>query len=188
MGVNSDMRSSRVRRQAARKPNKNHTVQVRFSDEELTALDAICSEKGTTRSAFLRSCVEEMQGGNAEPTYVVTRNADAERLASEVKRIGVNVNQIAHVLNAEAKSHPGSLSPGVLGECKTGLEEVRGELSKLTDEVDGLRTDFSKDVFRAMVLLWPDVPEQLQELCDYWYGERGEEILESLERQEEGGS
>lgn len=99
-------------------------------------------------------------------TYVVTRNADAERMASEAKSIGVNVNQIARALNAESKLHPGSLSPGVLGE-----------LSKLTDEVDGLRTDFSKDVFRAMALLWPDVPEQLEELCDYWYGERGEKIL-----------
>ena len=40
-----------------------------------------------------------------------------------------------------------------------------------------LRTDFGKDVFRAMALLWPDVPEQIEELCDYWYGERGEKIL-----------
>ena len=129
MGVSSDMRSSRVRRQAAKKPNKERTVQVRFSDEELAALDAICSEKKMTRSAFLRSCVEKVQGGDVEPTYVVTRNADAERMASEAKSIGVNVNQIARALNAETKSHPGSLSPGVLGECKTGLEEVRGELS-----------------------------------------------------------
>ena len=177
MGVSSDMRSSRVRRQAAKKPNKERTVQVRFSDEELAALDAICSEKKMTRSAFLRSCVEKVQGGDVEPTYVVTRNADAERMASEAKSIGVNVNQIARALNAETKSHPGSLSPGVLGECKTGLAEVRGELSKLTCEVDGLRTDFGKDVFTAMALLWPDVPEELQELCDYWYGERGEKIL-----------
>ena len=145
--------------------------------EELAALDAICSEKKMTRSAFLRSCVEKVQGGDAEPTYVVTRNADAERMASEAKSIGVNVNQIARVLNAESKSHPGSLSTGVLGECKTGLAEVRGDLSKLTDEVDGLRTDFGKDVFRAMAMLWPDVPEQLEELCNYWYGERGDKIL-----------
>ncbi len=112
MGVSSDMRSSRVRRQAAKKPNKERTVQVRFSDEELAALDAICSEKKMTRSAFLRSCVEKVQGGDVEPTYVVTRNADAERMASEAKSIGVNVNQIARALNAETKSHPGSLSPG----------------------------------------------------------------------------
>lgn len=118
MGVSSDMRSSRVRRQAAKKPNKERTVQVRFSDEELAALDAICSEKKMTRSAFLRSCVEKVQGGDVEPTYVVTRNADAERMASEAKSIGVNVNQIARALNAETKSHPGSLSPGVLGERK----------------------------------------------------------------------
>lgn len=179
MGVNSDMRSSRVRRQAARKPNKNHTVQVRFSDEELAALDAICSEKGTTRSAFLRSCVEEMQGGSAEPTYVVTRNADAERLASEVKRIGVNINQIAHVLNAEAKSYSGTILSDKFEKYRAGLEEARDELSKLTEEVDGLRTDFGKDVFTVLPD-WDDpyLSRQLQDLCDYWYGERGEEILE----------
>ena len=100
MGVSSDMRSSRVRRQAAKKPNKERTVQVRFSDEELAALDAICSEKKMTRSAFLRSCVEKVQGGDVEPTYVVTRNADAERMASEAKSIGVNVNQIARAQGA----------------------------------------------------------------------------------------
>ena len=121
MGVSSDMRSSRVRRQAAKKPNKERTVQVRFSDEELAALDAICSEKKMTRSAFLRSCVEKVQGGDVEPTYVVTRNADAERMASEAKCIGVNVNQIARVLNAETKSHPGSLSPGVLTDNLSDL-------------------------------------------------------------------
>lgn len=181
----ADMRKAGryLHKMLAKKPNKERTVQVRFSDEELAALDAICSEKKMTRSAFLRSCVEKVQGGDVEPTYVVTRNADAERMASEAKSIGVNVNQIARALNAESKSRPGSLSPGVLGECKTGLAEVRGELSKLTDEVDGLRTDFGKDVFRAMALLWPDVPEQLEELCDYWYGERGDKILSG-----EGGS
>ena len=47
MGVSSDMRSSRVRRQAAKKPNKEHTVQVRFSDEELAALDALQTDEGS---------------------------------------------------------------------------------------------------------------------------------------------
>lgn len=179
MGVNSDMRSSRVRRQAAKKPNKNRTVQVRFSDEELAALDAICSEKEMTRSAFLRSCVEKVQGGDAEPTCVVTRNADAERMASEVKRIGVNINQIAHVLNAESRSYSGSILSDVLKGCRTGLEEARDELSKLTEEVDGLRTDFGKDVFTVLPD-WDDpyLSEQVRDLCDYWYGERGKEILE----------
>lgn len=97
MGVSSDMRSSRVRRQAAKKPNKERTVQVRFSDEELAALDAICSEKKMTRSAFLRSCVEKVQGGDVEPTYVVTRNADAERMASEAYKMSrPNVQKILY--------------------------------------------------------------------------------------------
>lgn len=179
MGVSSDKRSSRVRRQAAKKPNKERTVQVRFSDEELAALDAICSERQMTRSAFLRSCVEDAQSPVYRSVFSVTRNADAERLASETKRIGVNVNQIARVLNAESKKHPGPLTSGVLDECKTGLSEVRGELSKLIDEVDGLRTDFGNDVF-SVLPDWDDpyLVRRLPKLRDYWYGERDEKFLE----------
>ena len=86
MGVSSDMRSSRVRRQAAKKPNKERTVQVRFSDEELAALDAICSEKKMTRSAFLRSCVEKVQSGeirycpHGRPVSVKLRKYELEKM------------------------------------------------------------------------------------------------------------
>lgn len=55
MAVSAEKRSSRVRRQASKKQRKNRTVQVRFSDEELAALDAVCESTGMTRSAVLRS-------------------------------------------------------------------------------------------------------------------------------------
>ena len=55
MAVSAEKRSSRVRRQASKKQLKNRTVQVRFSDEELAALDAVCESTGMTRSAVLRS-------------------------------------------------------------------------------------------------------------------------------------
>ena len=144
MGVSSDMRSSRVRRQAAKKPNKERTVQVRFSDEELAALDAICSEKKMTRSAFLRSCVEKIQGGDVEPTYVVTRNADAERMASEAKSIGVNVNQIARARNQRMSGM--SMYDAVREEMRTkdeaeAFREFRDSVDKLRAEVEGLRLD-----------------------------------------------
>lgn len=191
MGVSSDMRSSRVRRQAAKKPNKERTVQVRFSDEELAALDAICSEKKMTRSAFLRSCVEKVQGGDVEPTYVVTRNADAERMASEAKCIGVNVNQIARALNAETKSHPGSLSPGVLGEGKKRTRNIREKTDRIAAQMGdmGTREDFIRfcsamrrqsqgtrlnEGYELRVSWSPeelskDSPEDIQRACEYGY-------------------
>lgn len=191
MGVSSDMRSSRVRRQAAKKPNKERTVQVRFSDEELAALDAICSEKKMTRSAFLRSCVEKVQGGDVEPTYVVTRNADAERMASEAKSIGVNVNQIARALNAETKSHPGSLSPGVLGEGKKRTRNIREKTNRIAAQMGdmGTREDFIRfcsamrrqsqgtrlnEGYELRVSWSPeelsrDSPEDIQRACEYGY-------------------
>ena len=144
MGVSSDMRSSRVRRQAAKKPNKERTVQVRFSDEELAALDAICSEKKMTRSAFLRSCVEKVQGGDVEPTYVVTRNADAERMASEAKSIGVNVNQIARARNQRMSGM--SMYDAAREEMRTkdeaeAFREFRDSVDRLRAQVEGLRAD-----------------------------------------------
>jgi len=107
MAVSAEKRSSRVRRQASKKQRKNRTVQVRFSDEELAALDAVCESTGMTRSAVLRSWTVPGEGAGSNPVYVVTKNADAERLAMEARRIGVNVNQIARTLNAEAKGRGG---------------------------------------------------------------------------------
>ena len=103
MAVSAEKRSSRVRRQASKKQPKNRTVQVRFSDEELAALDAVCESTGMTRSAVLRSWTVPGEGAGSNPVYVVTKNADAERLAMEARRIGVNVNQMASALNAKAK-------------------------------------------------------------------------------------
>ena len=120
MAVSAEKRSSRVRRQASKKQRKNRTVQVRFSDEELAALDAVCESTGMTRSAVLRSWTVPGEGAGSNPVYVVTKNADAERLAMEARRIGVNVNQIARTLNArrgarravEAGPRGGDPAPG----------------------------------------------------------------------------
>lgn len=111
MAVSAEKRSSRVRRQASKKQPKNRTVQVRFSDEELAALDAVCESTGMTRSAVLRSWTVPGEGAGSNPVYVVTKNADAERLAMEARRIGVNVNQIARTLNAEAKGRGACSAP-----------------------------------------------------------------------------
>ena len=172
MAVSAEKRSSRVRRQASKKQRKNRTVQVRFSDEELAALDAVCESTGMTRSAVLRSWTVPGEGAGSNPVYVVTKNADAERLAMEARRIGVNVNQIARTLNAEAKGRGGMLRSDTLNGCEKGLEEVRGELSKLAREVETLRQDFGSDMFSAR--MYSDDPGRLSWLVNYWFGMGGD--------------
>lgn len=172
MAVSAEKRSSRVRRQASKKQPKNRTVQVRFSDEELAALDAVCESTGMTRSAVLRSWTVPGEGAGSNPVYVVTKNADAERLAMEARRIGVNVNQIARALNAEAKGRGGLLRSDTLDGCEKSLEEVRGELSKLAREVETLRQDFGSDMFSA--LMYSDDPGRLRRLVNYWFGMGGD--------------
>ena len=172
MAVSAEKRSSRMRRQASKKQRKNRTVQVRFSDEELAALDAVCESTGMTRSAVLRSWTVPGEGAGSNPVYVVTKNADAERLAMEARRIGVNVNQIARTLNAEAKGRGGLLRSDTLDGCEKSLEEVRGELSKLAREVETLRQDFGSDMFSA--LMYSDDPGRLRRLVNYWFGMGGD--------------
>lgn len=111
MAVSAEKRSSRVRRQASKKQRKNRTVQVRFSDEELAALDAVCESTGMLRSDTLNG-------------------------------------------------------------CEKGLEEVRGELSKLAREVETLRQDFGSDMFSA--LMYSDDPGRLSWLVNYWFGMGGD--------------
>ena len=170
MAVSAEKRSSRVRRQASKKQRKNRTVQVRFSDEELAALDAVCESTGMTRSAVLRSWTVPGEGAGSNPVYVVTKNADRVRI--ELNRIGVNVNQIARTLNAEAKGRGGMLRSDTLNGCEKGLEEVRGELSKLAREVETLRQDFGSDMFSA--LMYSDDPGRLRRLVNYWFGMGGD--------------
>ena len=161
MAVSAEKRSSRVRRQASKKQRKNRTVQVRFSDEELAALDAVCESTGMTRSAVLRSWTVPGEGAGSNPVYVVTKNADAERLAMEARRVGVNV-----------KGRGGMLRSDTLNGCEKGLEEVRDELSKLAREVETLRQDFGSDMFSA--LMYSDDPGRLRRLVNYWFGMGGD--------------
>ena len=93
-------------------------------------------------------------------------------MASEAKSIGVNVNQIARTLNAEAKGRGGMLRSDTLDGCEKGLEEVRGELSKLAREVETLRQDFGSDMFSA--LMYSDDPGRLRRLVNYWFGMGGD--------------
>ena len=104
--------------------------------------------------------------------FMISKNADAERLAMEARRIGVNVNQIARTLNAEAKGRGGMLRSDTLNGCEKGLEEVRGELSKLAREVETLRQDFGSDMFSA--LMYSDDPGRLRRLVNYWFGMGGD--------------
>ena len=93
-----------MRRQASKKQRKKpYRAGASSRTRSLLLWIAVCESTGMTRSAVLRSWTVPGEGAGSNPVYVVTKNADAERLAMEARRIGVNVNQIARTLNAEAK-------------------------------------------------------------------------------------
>lgn len=78
-----------------------------------------------TCSAFLPQLRGEgNRAGMLEPTYVVTRNAADGAAASEYGASASTQPDCDRALKRGVRQTRFAL-PGVLGECKTGLEEVR---------------------------------------------------------------
>ncbi len=73
---------------------KSNTVTVRFSDSQFDIIDIKASRAGLSRAEYVR------EGAlNAEVTGVLS---DEEKmLLYELKKLGPNLNQIAHQANAE---------------------------------------------------------------------------------------
>ncbi len=73
---------------------KSNTVTVRFSDSQFDIIDIKASRAGLSRAEYVR------EGAlNAEVTGVLS---DEEKmLLHELKKLGPNLNQIAHHANAE---------------------------------------------------------------------------------------
>ena len=115
------------------RPLRTQRVDVRFSREELAALDVLCKREGLTRSAALRSVATSC------PTrLVIIRNADLERVASELRSIGINVNQVARKVNS---SRDLSMLSQVklesrLKELSISVGEVAREVSRVRDKLE----------------------------------------------------
>lgn len=68
-------------------------VPVRFNKEQLTIIDDLCKSSMITRSELIRKSVLNKN---------IRSSFDKESL-SELRKIGVNINQIARTLNSERK-------------------------------------------------------------------------------------
>lgn len=127
MGQESN-RSQRKTRQGSRE-KRSLRVEVRMSKGELEALDAFCRREGMTRSDAMRLAV-----GSCPPRVVITRNVDLERVASELRSIGANLNQMARKVNG---SHDLAALDRFLLEKR--IKEVGASVEKGVSEVERLR-------------------------------------------------
>lgn len=92
-----------------KKAPKSTVIALRVSIEQREAIEKIAVTEGTTVSAYIATLVAEAVPGKPNPVAVnnqseappLLRLADPAPLA-ELRRIGVNINQIAHRLNIGA--------------------------------------------------------------------------------------
>ncbi len=110
------MSANSTKQVRAARPTRTHTHVVRFTDAEHADAVACAAALGISLSRLCRSRAEALP----------PPRADLE-LASEIQRIGVNVNQIAHQINA-------GNAPG-LEVILPVLEALHGELSELRGQL-----------------------------------------------------
>jgi hypothetical protein len=72
---------------------------VQFTPSERAQLGDAAPQNGAPLGEYIRDCCLR-RGGQSPIVAGTQRNPDAKRLADELRAIGINLNQIAHIANA----------------------------------------------------------------------------------------
>ena len=103
---------------------KNNRFTVRFTDAEAERILHDAKLSGLSVSEYIR---EQVNKGKVVARYEIVTETDVRaKLAEEYHKIGVNLNQIAHHLNAE-----GSVTNDLLlsiEDCVSALADLRRNL------------------------------------------------------------
>jgi hypothetical protein len=96
---------------------------VQFTPTERQELGDAAREAGALLGEYIRQlCLRRL--GEGQVVAGTRRNPDAKRLADELRAIGINLNQVAHVSNAVGDvSHTGMLEAS-LDELKVAISHV----------------------------------------------------------------
>lgn len=86
-------------RSGSERRQRVHVARIRLDDAELAKLEDRSRAAGLTIGAYLRACALETAGVRAKPRPPVDRELLA-RTNADLNRVGNNINQIAHALNA----------------------------------------------------------------------------------------
>ena len=106
---------------------REHMIPVACDDEEFAQIDERARAVGLSRPGFLRASALGTPGPRARRSPPV--NAEAlGRATAALNKVGSNLNQIAHVLNA------GGISV-TTQECFAALAEVRAAICRILDLV-----------------------------------------------------
>lgn len=102
-----------------KKQNKRNALYVRFSEEEMNTLKKVSQQSGVKPQALVKQAL--FKKGLKEP---IMNHENSLLFIKEIKRIGVNINQIAKQLNSGFRS---GWSDSV-ERCREELTILRREL------------------------------------------------------------
>ena len=102
---------------------RNHVVPIRFSDHELSVIDANANRANMSRTEYLVSA------GMGKPIVILD---DLKPMLSELRRIGNNVNQLTR------KANSGEVYVVGLNEINEQLGAIAVGLYAIQKEVDRL--------------------------------------------------
>ena len=112
---------------------KDCLVKARVAPEERAAVDAACARLGCSVSEYVRCALAAytlVYTAADEPPELVALDATAlGALYADVRHQGVNINQIAHTLNAVATIADGSVPLGP--DAARKAEELLGEAAEM---------------------------------------------------------
>jgi len=108
------------------KRQRGHIVAGRFDDAEYSLLTEKAQGARLTRSGYIRALVVGTPGPRAQRTPPINAEVLAKATAA-LNKVGSNLNQIAHVLNAS-----GTITAQ---ECFAALAETRAAVARILEIV-----------------------------------------------------
>lgn len=118
---------------ARRGAGQGSEVKIRLRSDERMALSRAARERGTSPATWVRSLV--LVHLMRRPVWNVEERENLRAIGTELRRIGVNVNQIAAALNAAALR--GECPPGQGEAVERAIELLRIEKRRLAGVVTG---------------------------------------------------
>lgn len=103
---------------------KNRRLEIRLTEDELYEIDNRSKKLRMSRSKFLLQAALHQK-------IIVLDSTSIKQLTSELRKIGININQIAILCNM------GKL------EC-VHIEDTKSEITKFWEELNKLRKDVKK--------------------------------------------
>lgn len=105
---------------------RDRVVHIRFSVSENAAIECAAAAAGFTLSAFMRSLA--LEGAGVHPFFTEEDDPILSLLLSELRAVGVNLNQVARQLNRNAHAD---------ATLRNSLYEVTGAVAALAVEFRG---------------------------------------------------